>query len=106
MSMEAKALARQVRVSPIKVRRVLELIRGKQVGDALMALRYCPQKPARLVGKVLQSATGEQVEHAEEGSCLFGEKGRQCLAVDPWSRYLYTYPVNRQHDQRKEYTSA
>ena len=60
--MEAKALARQVRVSPIKVRRVLELIRGKQVGDALMALGYCPQKPARLVGKVLQSAVAN-AEH-------------------------------------------
>ncbi len=52
--MEAKAVARQVRVSPIKVRRVLALIRGKKVGEALVALQFSPQKSAKLVGKVLQ----------------------------------------------------
>jgi Ribosomal protein L22 len=45
--MEAKAVARQVRVSPIKVRRVLALIQGKKVGDALVALRFSPQKSAQ-----------------------------------------------------------
>ena len=60
--MEAKAVARQVRVSPIKVRRVLALIRGKKVGDALVALRFSTQKSAKLVGKVLQSAVAN-AEH-------------------------------------------
>lgn len=60
--MEAKAVARQVRVSPIKVRRVLELIRGKKVGDAIVTLRYSTQKSACIVSKVLQSAVAN-AEH-------------------------------------------
>lgn len=60
--MEAKAVARQVRVSPIKVRRVLELIRGKKADEALLLLQYSPQKSARIVGKVLQSAVAN-AEH-------------------------------------------
>ncbi|MDI9389016.1 MAG: 50S ribosomal protein L22 [Synergistota bacterium] len=60
--MEARAIARQVRVSPDKVRRVLVLIRGKNVGEAMMTLRYSPQKSARIVGKVLQSAVAN-AEH-------------------------------------------
>lgn len=60
--MEVKAVARQVRVSPIKVRRVLALIKGKKANDALTILKYSPQKSARLVGKVLQSAVAN-AEH-------------------------------------------
>lgn len=60
--MEAKAVARQVRVSPIKVRRVLELIRGKKADEALLLLQHSPQKSARIVGKVLQSAVAN-AEH-------------------------------------------
>jgi large subunit ribosomal protein L22 len=62
MVMEAKAVARQVRVSPMKVRRVLALIRGKKVGDAMVVLRYSTQKSAAIVSKVLQSAVAN-AEH-------------------------------------------
>ncbi len=54
--MQAKAIARTVRISPYKVRQVLPLIRGKKVGDAMMILRYSPKKAARIVEKVLKSA--------------------------------------------------
>lgn len=54
--MQAKAIAKSVRISPLKVRQVLPLIRGKKVGDAIMVLRYSPKKAARLVEKVLKSA--------------------------------------------------
>ncbi len=60
--MEAKAVARQVRISPDKVRRVLTLIRGKDVGEAMNTLRYSPQKAAKIIGKVLQSAVAN-AEH-------------------------------------------
>ncbi len=60
--MEAKAVARQVRVSPTKVRRVLALIRGKKVGDAAVVLRFSAQKSAGIVSKVLQSAVAN-AEH-------------------------------------------
>jgi len=54
--MEAKAVARQVRVSPTKSRQVLTLIRGKKAGIALDALRFTPKNAARVVEKVLKSA--------------------------------------------------
>lgn len=60
--MEAKARAKQVRISPFKVRQVLPLIRGKKVGDAMVALRYTPKKAARVIEKVLKSAVSN-AEH-------------------------------------------
>lgn len=60
--MEAKAIARQVRISPFKIRQVLPLIRGKNVDEALMILRYNPKKSAQIVAKVLQSAVAN-AEH-------------------------------------------
>ena len=60
--MEAKAVARQVRLSPYKVRKILPLIRGKKANEAMMILKYCPNKAARVVSKVLQSAVAN-AEH-------------------------------------------
>jgi len=56
VKLQAKAKVRQVRISPTKVRQVLTLIRGKKAEDAMTILRFSPQKAARVVFKVLQSA--------------------------------------------------
>lgn len=53
--MEVKATAQQVRISATKVRQVLALIRGK-ASDALLVLKYTPNKGARVAEKVLKSA--------------------------------------------------
>ena len=53
---QAKAMVRQVRISPAKVRQVLVLVRGKKAGEAMTILRFSQQKAARIVLKVLQSA--------------------------------------------------
>ena len=52
----AKAMARTVRVSPRKSRLVLDLIRGKNVADAIAILKFTPNKAARIVEKTLNSA--------------------------------------------------
>ncbi|MFZ2240022.1 MAG: 50S ribosomal protein L22 [Gordonia amarae] len=52
----AKATARFVRVTPMKARRVLDLIRGKDVDEALDILRFAPQSASDPVYKVLASA--------------------------------------------------
>ena len=49
----AKAMARTVRVSPRKTRLVLDLIRGKNVADAIAILKFTPNKAARIVEKTL-----------------------------------------------------
>ena len=45
--MEVKASAKQIRISANKVRRVLALVRGKNASEALMILKYTPNKPLR-----------------------------------------------------------
>lgn len=54
--MEAKAVAKFIRVSPRKTRLVAENIKGKGVEDALNILRFTPKKPAKILSKVLYSA--------------------------------------------------
>ena len=54
--MEVKATAQHVRISATKVRQVLALIRGKKASDALLVLKYTPNKGARVTEKVLKSA--------------------------------------------------
>ena len=54
--MEAKALARQIRISPQKARLVADLVRGKSVESALTTLRFMPKKGARILRKVVESA--------------------------------------------------
>ena len=54
--MEAKAIARHVRIAPRKVPLVVDLIRGKKVGEALAILRLTPRSASPVVEKVLKSA--------------------------------------------------
>ena len=54
--MEAKAIAKYVRMSPRKMRRIVDLIRGKQGQEALVQLKFMPHAAARVVEKLLHSA--------------------------------------------------
>ncbi|HHF08414.1 MAG: 50S ribosomal protein L22 [Thermotogae bacterium] len=53
---EARAVAKYLRISPLKARDVVNAIRGKNVGEAFQILEFSPKKAARLVYKVLRSA--------------------------------------------------
>ena len=54
--MEARAQARYVRVTPMKARRVIDLLRGMNAGDAQAVLTFAPQAASEPIGKVLASA--------------------------------------------------
>ncbi|MGM0847167.1 MAG: 50S ribosomal protein L22 [Bacillota bacterium] len=54
--MQAKAVANTVRIAPRKVRLVVDLIRGKQVGEAVAILNLTPKAASPVVEKVLKSA--------------------------------------------------
>ncbi|MGC5627372.1 50S ribosomal protein L22 [Georgenia sp. Z1344] len=54
--MEAKAQARFVRVTPMKARRIVDVVRGKRAEEAVDVLRFAPQAAAETVRKVLESA--------------------------------------------------
>ncbi len=59
------AIARHVRMSPTKVRRVVDLVRGMDVSEALTTLKFAPQAAAEPVYKVVDSAK-HNAEHAED----------------------------------------
>jgi large subunit ribosomal protein L22 len=52
----ASAVARYVHLSPTKARRVIDLVRGKSVAEALDILRWAPQEASDPVAKVIASA--------------------------------------------------
>ena len=68
--MEAKAVAKYVRIAPRKVRVVMNLIRGKNVADAFAILKFTPKVGAEVIEKVLNSA----VANAENNFDLHVDK--------------------------------
>lgn len=71
--MEAKAIARHVRVTPMKARRIVNLIRGKQANEALAILKFSPQAASEPVLKVVQSAMANARVLADRDSVAFDE---------------------------------
>src|SRR3954468_3135485 len=62
---QSKAVARTVRIAPRKVRLVVDLIRGKQVGEAVAILNHTPKAASPIVEKLLKSAIAN-AEHNYE----------------------------------------
>ena len=71
----ARAIARHVRVSPMKARRVVNLVRGLPAREALTVLRFAPQAASDQVYKVLASAiaNAENNERLDPDALLVSE---------------------------------
>jgi large subunit ribosomal protein L22 len=54
--METRAVAKFVRISPRKIRLVMDQVRGRQVGEALNMLSFAPQRGAGILKKLVNSA--------------------------------------------------
>jgi large subunit ribosomal protein L22 len=54
--LKVQAVARFVRIAPRKARQVIDLIRGKSVGDAQTILKFTQRFSSETIGKVLKSA--------------------------------------------------
>jgi large subunit ribosomal protein L22 len=54
--MESKAVLKYARITPRKARRVVDQIRDKNAGDAILFLRFMPYRGAKFVEKLLKSA--------------------------------------------------
>ncbi|MDX8047367.1 50S ribosomal protein L22 [Gracilibacillus sp. S3-1-1] len=63
--MQAKAVAKSIRIAPRKVRLVIDLIRGKQVGEAIAILKHTQRGASPVVEKLLNSAIAN-AEHNYE----------------------------------------
>ena len=75
--MEAKAIAKSLRISPIKARLVVDLVRGKDVNEALNILVNVNKKSARLTKKVLDSAIANAVNNnGADAATLYVKEAR------------------------------
>lgn len=63
MNTEVKAVARTVRIAPRKTRLIIDLIRGKDIKDAYAILQNQPQRAARVIEKVLNSAVSNAINN-------------------------------------------
>ncbi|HLE78101.1 MAG TPA: 50S ribosomal protein L22 [bacterium] len=63
--MEARAVAKYVRISPLKVRQVTAMIAGRPVTEAQAVLRFAPSRSAQAVAKVLNSAVANAENNYE-----------------------------------------
>jgi large subunit ribosomal protein L22 len=63
--MEARAVARYVKISPQKAGLIMDEVRGKKVDEALRVLSFSPKKGARLLKKLIDSAVANAEANKE-----------------------------------------
>jgi large subunit ribosomal protein L22 len=63
--MEVRAVSKYVRISPAKVRMVVDAVKGKPVEAGLNTLKFMPQKAASLVEKTIRSAVANAEQNAD-----------------------------------------
>ena len=73
-----RAVAKDVHISPQKVRLVIDQVRGKRVNEALAILRFLPQGAAREVARVVRSAVRERGTQQRHGPGGFDHRARIC----------------------------
>ena len=90
--MEAKAGAKNIRIAPRKVRVVIDLIRGKNVGEAFAILKYTPKVGTEVVEKVLKSAVANAENNLDLNvdnlyvSAVYVDQGPTMKRIHPRSR--------------------
>jgi large subunit ribosomal protein L22 len=60
--MEARAVGKYIRISPQKARLVADVVRGMNVGKAIITLRFMPKKGAGILRKVIESAVANATQ--------------------------------------------
>ena len=90
--MEAKAVAKYIRIVPRKVRVVMDLIRGKNVADAFAILKFTPKVGADVIEKVLKSAVANAENNFDMNvdrlyvSSAYVDQGPTLKRIHPRSR--------------------
>ena len=90
--MESKAVAKFVRITPRKVRVVLDIIRGKNVAEAFAILKFTPKAGAEVVEKVLRSAVANAENNFDMDvdklfiKTAFADEGPTMKRIHPRSR--------------------
>ena len=63
--MEVRAVAKYIRISPQKVRLIIDAVKGKQVEAGLDMLKFMPQKAASIIEKVIRSAVANADQYPD-----------------------------------------
>ena len=89
---EGRAVAKWLRVSPIKTRRAVDIIRGKDLLEARRVLAFTPLKGARLVSKVLESAVANATNNfdlPEDRLYIYKATVDEGLRIKRWNPRAY-----------------
>jgi large subunit ribosomal protein L22 len=90
--MHTRAQAKWVRMSPLKVRRIMNLVRGKTAAEAYTILKFLPHAAAREVEKVLWSAMHNLINGKEKDvqqfrvSKIYADQGPTLKRIQPHAR--------------------
>ena len=98
--MESKAILKYARITPRKARRVVDLIRDKSAGDALVFLRFMPYRAAKYVEKLLKSA----MANAEQKKAVNTEEmkiAKACVDQGPVMKRVLPRAMGRSNVIRK-----
>ena len=101
--MEAKAIAKGIRVSPIKARLVVDMIRGKNANEALTILNNVKNKSAKLVKKVLESAIANAVNNNGADAATLYVKEARVDAGPVMKRHMFD---SRSHIGHKDHRTS
>ncbi|MGB7591657.1 MAG: 50S ribosomal protein L22 [Terriglobia bacterium] len=100
--MEARATQKHIRVSPQKARLVVDLIRGKNAGEALSILTYTKKRVTGVVEKVLRSAIANAEQKAEHVDVDQLVVSKAYVNEGPRSKRIRPAPMGRAfHYQRR-----
>jgi large subunit ribosomal protein L22 len=89
---EGRSTAKWLRTSPIKTRRAVDMIRGKELLEARRLLAFTPLKGARLVSKVLESAVANATHNfdlPEERLYIHAAFVDEGITIKRWSPRAY-----------------
>ena len=101
--MEAKAIAKGLRVSPIRARLVADLIRGKSVKEALVILNNVHNKSAKQKKKVLDSAIANAVNNNGADAATLYVKEARVDAGPVMKRHMFD---SRSHIGHKDHRTS
>lgn len=103
--MEARAVGKFIKGSPQKARLVLDLIRGRNVQDALGVLRFTKKRATRSIEKVLLSAIANAREKFATADVDQFIIARAVVDMGPtkWRRRVRPAPMGRAYREQRRY---
>jgi len=99
--MEVRAVAKDTGISPRKVRPLVDMVRGKKVDEALAILRFTPTPTARVVAKVVKSASANAENNFQMSPAdlkiisVFADEARSLKRFRPRARGRVSHIVKR-----------